>query len=81
MPAHLEDKDSGWGATVMRDLSKGDSIAIINRLRAKPVRKSCMHIPLCRLQPDPKVRPINEHDVKTLMNEFNHGYREGDRVM
>lgn len=81
MPEHLRDKDSEWTANEMRQHHKGESIAIINRLRNKPVSKSRLHIPICRLFPYEKVRPIDDHEVEKMMNEFTMGYREGDRVL
>lgn len=65
----------------MRQTHKGDSISIINRLSAKHVNNSRMLIPLCCLVCYQKIRPINKQDVKKLMNEFNQGYYEGDRVI
>lgn len=81
MPEHLENMDSGWGGTEMHQITKDSSIAIINRLCVKPVKKSHIYISLCQLQTYPKVRPINGQDVKWLMNEFNEGYYEGNCIM
>ena len=81
MPDHLKDKDPMWSADEIRSLYKGDSNNTIQGLRIKPVEKSRMRIPLCRLFCYPKVRPIIETDVCKLANEFVKGYREGDRVL
>lgn len=81
MPDHFQGKDAERSAYEMRQMHKGEHIHVINRLRNKPVNKSRLNIPLCRLKPHPKVRPIIEHDVEKLMHEFNMGYREGDRVL
>ena len=60
---------------------KNDLNSVINRLRVRPVEKSRIGIPLCRLRALPLVRPINLLDVQRLENEFVTGYQDGDRVL
>ena len=81
MPTHLAEMDPMWSADEIRAQQKGNSINAISRLRIRPVEKSRLRIPLCRLSCYPKVRPIIETDVCKLANEFVKGYREGDRVL
>lgn len=81
MPTHLAEMDPMWSADELRAQHKGNSINTISRLRIKPIEKSRLRIPLCRLSCYPKVRPIIETDVCKLANEFVKGYREGDRVL
>jgi len=64
-----------------RKLEKTDFNSVINSLRIRPLSKSRLSIPICRLEPLPLVRPILEFDVQLLENEFLNGYREGDRVL
>jgi hypothetical protein len=47
----------------------------------KPIGKSCLSIPLCRLRALPPVRFISEVEVQRLECEFVIGYREGDQVL
>ena len=54
---------------------------MIQRVRFKPLGKSCFSILLCCLRILPLVRPINDVDVSHLENEFVMGYRDGDRAM
>jgi hypothetical protein len=64
-----------------KKLEKTDFNSVINGLRIRPLSKSRLSIPICRLEPLPLVRPILEFDVQLLENEFLNGYREGDRVL
>lgn len=80
-PAHLKDVDMKFSEHEIRVCTTTDSVTVINGLRNKPVEKSRLRIPLCRLRCYPKVRPVLEADVQKLENEFVRGYREGDRVM
>lgn len=57
MPSHLKDMDPMWSANEMRMLQKKDTNAIITRFRVKPVQKSRMLIPLCRLVCYPRFDP------------------------
>jgi hypothetical protein len=78
-PAAEADPDESEVA--LRLKQKQDSTFVINILRIKPVAKSRMCIPLCRMRALPLVRPVNEVDVQRLENEFVTGYRDGDRAM
>lgn len=80
-PRHLRHKDPKFSEHEMRVCTHTDSVVVINSLRNKPVEKSRLRIPLCRLRRYHKVCPILEADVKKLENEFTRGYREGDRVL
>lgn len=64
-----------------RKQHKVDSISVINNLRFKPVKKSRLLVPLCRMISMAKVRPVGEMGVQHLEREFVKGYRDGDRVM
>lgn len=63
-----------------RAKQKLNSKSLIEELRMEPKNASRMQIPLCRLLPVPKVRPVLVSDVRRLESEFVHGYQEGDRV-
>jgi hypothetical protein len=74
-------KTAREGELEHRTQYKVDSIAVINNLRIKPSQKSRMLVPLCRMIPMAKVRPVGEVGVQHLEREFVKGYRDGDRVM
>ena len=58
-----------------------DYVGLINNLRIQPTKKSRLLVPLCRMIPMDRVRPIGDVDVQRLENEFVNGYRDGDRVL
>ena len=64
----------------LRKSQKVDSNGVIQRLRIKPIGKSRLSIPLCRLRALSLVRPISEVEVPTEC-KFVMGYQEGDRVL
>lgn len=80
-PAHLKDLDLKFSEHEIRLCTTTNSVVVINGLRNKPVEKSQLCIPLCRLVSYPKVRPVLEADVQKLQNKFVRGYKEGDRMM
>ena len=54
---------------------------ILDNLRFKPVQKSKLYIPLCRMKPLEAVRPRLKQDVLALSAHFlSVGYMDGHRV-
>ncbi len=76
-----EVKDAKASELLHRSQHKVDSISVINSLRILPVRKSRLLVPLCRMIPMAKVRPVGEMGIQHLEREFVKGYRDGDRVL
>lgn len=66
---------------VIRKTFKQDSYAVVEKLRRKPVEKSRLCIPLCRLQTMTVVRPALITDIKRLQNAFVYGYRPMSAAM
>ena len=77
----LDESNPDEAELLIRRGQKEDSNAVIHSVRLKPLHKSRMAIPLCRLRCLPLVRPINDVDVSRLENEFVMGYRDGDRAL
>jgi hypothetical protein len=72
-----DDIDYSISEDDLRLQQKVNSVAAINSMRMRPVPKSRMRIPLCRMVYMPMVRPTLDSDLKKLEQEFVHGYREG----
>ena len=77
----LDESNPDEAELLIRRGQKEDSNAVIHSVRLKPLHKSRLAIPLCRLRCLPLVRPINDVDVSRLENEFVMGYRDGDRAL
>lgn len=65
----------------IRKSYKQDSYAVVNQLRRRPVEKSRLRIPLCRMEPMRVVRPALLTDIKRLQNAFVYGYRPYSAAM
>jgi hypothetical protein len=73
----LEDNiDYSISEDELRLQQKVNSVAAINSMRMRPVPKSRMRIPLCRMVYMPMVWPTLDSDLKKLEQEFVHGYRD-----
>lgn len=71
-------RDSKEGEQARRLHQKSDFVKVLDSMRIPLGR---FYVPLCRMIPLPKVRPIQEVDVATLEKRFEGGYIDGDRAM
>jgi hypothetical protein len=73
-------QDAKEGERLRRKLDKRDYHSVLNSMRSS---ESALRIPLCRLLPLPRVRPVQEVDVRRLeiLFEDSDGYDDADRAL
>lgn len=69
-------KNNQEGERARRLHQKTNFATVIESMR---VTKGPFFVPLCRMVPLPRVRPIQEVDVSALQKRFEGGYIDGDR--
>ena len=75
---------SNWAARLQRRVASNETspkvlfVKVLDSMRI-PLDRFC--VPLCKMIPLPKVRPIQEVDVATLKKQFEGSYIDGGCVM